>query len=182
MVVELADVTEFHPFEESIAQYISPEMNRDAQQRWEARPRLRDELRPLRFNGRLADIQIQVMDDAAERMASARERGFMFKRGQPRSVTRDRFASHEDDGRALGFTYIANAKSSGRGVIGQVQAELWYQPQIECFGGDTAIQRIITKPKIETEKFIILEEASKRVALAALRNAISHARPHGFHN
>lgn len=181
-VIELKDATQLHRFENILVGYIAPRMTPVTKYAWEGRTKLSDALRPLRFNGTISDIQLQVMNNAAERMESTRERGFSFAHGgQGTKATQERIAFYEEYGEALGLTYIAHAKSSGRGIVGQVQAEIWYQPAVERNIG-LPIHRTVTKPKYERENFQLLEEGSQRIALDSLQRAISCVRPNGFHN
>src|SRR5205085_931467 len=101
-----------------------------------------------------------------------------------------------------GFILSADANSSGRGTIGQIQAELWYYPipltlhtqkgeiitvkqaysgekrdyvahkdyvkHNTAYVGET-IRRAITKPKLETEKFIEFDKRARRIGYQVLR-------------
>ncbi len=181
-IIELEEVTQLHAFEDALSQYIYKDMKPEAIEYWNGRKMLRDELRPMKFNGTIANIILQVMDNPAEELETAQSRGFRFKKGTSQKHQISRFRDSEENNSAVGLTFIADAKSSGRGVIGQVQAELYYHPESYAWGRATSIQRILTKPKIETQNFIVLEKESSRIALAVLREGLKHVRPNPFHN
>jgi len=181
-VIELSHVNELHPFEDTVAEFLSDGMTPGARQFWGGRERLQDILRPEGFNGTIADIELKVMDNASERIETARGRGFGFGKGIAGSKARERFAVFEAMEKALGFAYTANAMSSGRWSPGQVRAELWYLPGIKSGVGESGIQRIATKPKKETENFDLLQDTSRRIGLVVLSHAVRTARPQGFRN
>ncbi len=183
-VIEFGDATELHPFEDIVATYLRPSMNGNGDLDWRGRLKLKDLLRPHRFNGPFADISLQVMDNPVVQLESARSRGYSFNSGRVNTQLKQRFAESYEQNQALGFSFQANATSAGRGVIGLIQAELWYLPSngTMTHGGTTGVHRVVTKPLTDHEKFVDLEAESTRIAYKLLSVAVRHARPNGFHN
>ena len=181
-VITLDDASMLRDFEDVIALYVAPWMTPTQNKTWEARTDIRDSLRPLKFNGRMANIALHSMEDPIEALRTVRERGFKFKSGQRLGSRLVRLRDLDEHEEVLGFSYTADAQSTGRGIIGQVQAELWYYPsRYENFSLGGVI-RAVTQPKIETEDFIRLEDESRSMALSALRIALRAAKPTGMHN
>ena len=180
--IHIDDATNLPEFEELVATYLAPEMRDNQRIMWDARPRLADALRPPTFNGRMANIAIQAMSNPLEASVTAKQRGFRFSHGQGGKNQLDRMAKMDECDELLGFTYTADAYSTGRGKRGQVQAELWYYPSTEMNAYNTAVTRLTTVPKIETQDYIYLVDTSTKIALMTLRSAIKNARPNGFHN
>lgn len=182
IVIELSDGSQLAEFEQLVADHISPATSPAAALQWAGRARLVDELRPRRFSGRLVQIQLAVMENATDAMCSARDRGLVFMPGTGNAKQIKRFRKNENIGRALGFTLLGMAESTGRSNIGQVQAEIWYQKGIPAYGGVTAVQRIMTRPKMNANNFVELDTTSRLIALALLRSGLSRTRPNAFHN
>jgi hypothetical protein len=149
--IECEDMADLHRFENVIADRIKPDMNLEARERWNARTKLRDELRPRGINTMPTDIQLQAMEDPYERIETARSRGYTFPAGQAQGKTRDLIKFlHEEFNLALGFTYTATIRNIGQAVIGTVDAELWYHGggRDRSFDIGTPVQRINTKPRL----------------------------------
>jgi hypothetical protein len=77
----------------------------------------------------------------------------------------------------------AEARSTGRGVIGEIQAELWYYPvfvdrnnrQHRSAYGDRSIMRTVTRPKLETQHFLNLYKSARNIGFATLRESLVQA-------
>lgn len=200
-VIELGNIRELSEFEDMVALGIHPEMSRLQRDAWAGRTALKDCIRPAKFNGTIADIRLEVMHDSYERLLDARERGFRFPRGvTPRRLT-GQFAERLS-GNYRGFILVADATSAGRGTIGQIQTELWYAPvplsnhqvtreytkksgEVSTYSnrhivrvtrdhGGASVRRYVANPKLESENFIKLDEESRLIGLAALRESMMH--------
>ncbi len=122
-VIRFADIRELHEFEGVLATFVDPEHNR---KNWAGRQKLRDLLRPPKFNGTIRDIRLTVMDKPHERLLDARERGWRLRRGNYSKFQTEAAASIIE--KMIGFTFTANASSSRKRNAGQIQAEIWYYP------------------------------------------------------
>ena len=167
-LIEFNDITQLAAFEDTIAPFVT---SRYKPEYWESRRPLKDVLRVPEFNGRMSDIAMQVMEAPYERLLDARERGWKITGG---SLARPQ-APEDVIRHYMGFAYTANARSSGRGVVGQVQAEIWYAPNADPHGYGRAVKRTVTKPKFEEAAFRELDEHSRRIGFTALRYALIHA-------
>jgi hypothetical protein len=191
--IRLTDATELVAFEDTVAYNMDPTMTSLMQEAWVGRTTLKDLIRPPKFNGTIADIELVVMDLPFERLVDARERGWKFRQisGFLSSMPKD----EEVINSFRGFTFLAEARSSGKGTIGQIQAELWFnrvganrnmvrdvveggslgggRKRTNGYGGASVLRRV-TVPKIETTKFVELHETSRRIGLEVLRNAMRH--------
>jgi hypothetical protein len=87
-VVELSDITELAAFETCVAYNIDPDMVPSAREAWEARPHVRDLIRPPKFNGTIASIALEVMADPYERLLDAKERGWRTPASKGRNERR----------------------------------------------------------------------------------------------
>lgn len=193
-VVELADVTELPQFEDLVAitidrqvievyPAISSRLNLAA---WAGRSAIGELIRPQKprpFNGTIAGVKLEVMDDAVARLQDANERGWTFMQGKG-SGQPTKF-SQTDRNKLLfdlwkGFTLTAEAKSSGRGTIGEIRTELWYMPlptdlnhgrahQNVGRNGGSTVRRFVARPKLDTDKFTEFHERSQRIGLEVLR-------------
>lgn len=195
-VVKLSDITELPMFEDLVADQIDPTMSQAMRDAWSGRIAIRDLVRPPKFNGTIAYIELVTMDNPYDRLSNARERSWVFnsKGGVPNKIIEDERVI----GSFIGFTFLAEARSSGRGVIGQIQAELYYgrvpyeqkRESRQLKNGTTAyydystkrtamhagasVQRYVTTPKIEREKFMELDENARRIGLAVLHQNTMH--------
>lgn len=188
-IIQLSDITQMPLFEDMVAETIDPNMTARMRSAWGGRVAINEFLRPRKFNGAIADIQLSVMDEAYERLFDAKQRGWVFDK---RSVANHRAANKEVSDSFHGFTFTANAKSSGRGIIGQIQSELWYgkvpighgfqtrtledgtvilskrnYKQTYMHGG-SSVQRYVTKPKIEAQAFLSLNESARKIGFEVL--------------
>lgn len=193
--IQLGDITQLPAFEDMVAEQVDPTMTSLMREAWAGRTAIRDLVRPPKFNGTIADIELVVMAMPYDRLSDARDRGWSFGRDEVLiTLTKD----DEIINSFRGFTFLANAKSSGRGIIGQIQAELWFarvpvshshQSYTSVSGnktwhrhnmkkavsnGGASVRRYVTKPKIETTKFVNLNEISRRIGFELLRNAMLH--------
>jgi hypothetical protein len=201
LVIELEDLPEFVQLENSLAEYIDSTHNPVL---WDSRPPIRDLLTPSTFNGRLTEIKLIVMDHAYERLLDSRERGFRIQRGGGNYRLSPALEREYKD-RYLGFTFIAQPRSTHPRELSQLQAELWYfpiSPQVLKAGTRTgsstdqygnpysynsdhlvsrssrtgqAIRRVVTHTKYEEEEFIELDEEAKRIGLAVIKQSLRTA-------
>lgn len=172
---------ELRPLEDLIARRVDPSMNswEPTVEIWNQRPKTAEQLRLPKFNGRITDITLQVMHEPYERIVDARQRGWSF----PNNVTYDRTSelNKETLKNYVGLTLAGQCISTGRSSIGQFQAELWYFPvpifvnnrgrvkqKFDAYGG-ISVMTAVTKPRIETEKFVELQETSSRIGFTVLR-------------
>ncbi len=189
-VIKFGDIQQLREFEDVVATAIAPDMTATQRQAWEGRSNIVDSIRPPKFNGRMVDVELEVMDEPYERLLDARERGWALSKGAAHRMTNEH--NLEQSERYVGLSLTADAKSTRRREVGQVQAELWYgpvptRPQSHLrldntkgriihsapYGGQP-IKRVITKPKLETEKFIELDQTARRIGFEVLREAMRH--------
>lgn len=195
-VIQLDEITQMRPLENAIAMAVRPDMTPMQQYAWNGRSDIVDAVRPLKFNGRMVDIELAVMEDAYDRLLDAKDRGWKLGAGNGYKLSQEWNLDKVE--RYVGLALVANARSSGRGIIGQVQTELWYYPipdslssQVRKDGtvrfhtntakyAGTSVRRVITKPKLETEKFRELDETARRIGFNTLRDAMlnSITTPH----
>jgi hypothetical protein len=194
----LDDITQMPAFEDMVAEQVDPTMTPAMRDAWAGRVVIRDLLRPPRFNGSLTDIKLVVMEAPLDRLFDARERGWTFSRHIGSGYPINRPHDDEITGSYQGFELMANAHSTGRGVVGQVQAEIWYgrvptyrtselrtlkdgsvslyhydNKQAANHGG-MSVQRYITSPKLETGVFINLDENARRIGFQVLSHQMRH--------
>lgn len=195
--IHFDDITQLPAFEDYIASMVDPDMTDSMQQAWNGRVALRDIVRPPKFNGSIRDIQLVVMEDPYDRLLDLKERGWKLNKsrlGNPTSQS-DVVDSFQ------GFTFIADALSSGRGTIGQIQAEIWYNcvplqkrparytaedgtsktartgpktAKIVSHTAGASVQRRVTIPRIEADKFIQLNETSRQIGFEVLKQNMMH--------
>jgi len=198
----LENVDQLAAFEDAVAYEIDPSMTQGMRDAWMARAALKELIRPAKHRGRISDITLIVMDEPFERLMDARERGWRFQRTIYGTELPGGSQHHTKDETAIdsyqGYILTANAHSSGRGVIGQVQSELWYrrvrgtlrETAYTIASGETrtyqhrgkktsdnggrSIRRYIAVPKVEPSAFIELDETSRRIGMAVLRRNMMH--------
>ncbi len=217
--IQFSDATELHAFEDLLAPLVDSSYNAEL---WSGRTALNDLWRPEKFNGRITDLQLTVMSDPHDRLLDARERGWTIIKGRSYKRTTDETLNGIKN--FVGFTFTGMARSTGRGNVGQIQAELWYGPnpkylrkfkaatylrrqQYTAVSGEVrtsesiehrkeyeyitspaastlgrSLVRAVTHPKIEKEKFIELQESSKRIAFDVLRHEMMRPISNGMHN
>jgi hypothetical protein len=197
-VIEFGDITQLPEFEDLVAMNMFPDMTQIQLNAWKGRAGLRDIIRPPKFNGTISDIQLEVMADPYQQLMTARDRGWTFPTSRPSPRTNE-FAQDAEIS-SEGFVFTANAKSSGVGVVGQIQTEIWYVPvpryarskafttlsgkinvqsrgveQLAQQNGGAVVQRHVAKPKIDTAAFIELDARSKIIGFAVLQYQMMHA-------
>jgi hypothetical protein len=149
--IEIGDKAQLAPFEDQLAEVIYPEISFEEMKIWQARIALKELIRPPKFNGHISDIQLEVMADPYAQLLSVRERGLKFgvDRGNPQARTRK--PPEEVELLSEGFIFTANAHNSARGIIGQVQTELYYVPSLKASVAtyaDAIIQRHVAQPRL----------------------------------
>jgi hypothetical protein len=128
-VFEFEDLELLHNFENAVGRVVDPEMTAEERQQWSDRQKLQALVKPEDFYGRLEEITLEVMEEPYQRMIDAIGRGWKFKRGTAHNIS-----SHDNEYNLsmqqeyLGFLFSALARSTGRGIIGEVRSELWYFP------------------------------------------------------
>jgi hypothetical protein len=194
-VILLDDITKMALFEDLVAEGVDPSMNQLELNSWTGRVGIRNLLRPAKFNGNIGNIQLVKMNDPFGRLFDARQRGWSFG-GSRVSIPKNPTLDQEVRDSYRGFTFTADASSSGRGIIGQIQAELWfglvsinrgiqtrthtngevvkfkYNAKCTSSNGGASVRRIVTKPKIENETFLELDESSRRIGIEILRGNV----------
>lgn len=143
MTIEFVDATELHAFEDALGPHIQPGLDTEL---WSSRVALKELLRPPKFNGRIGNLALSVMDEPRNHLLNSRDRGWQIK-GTNLNKTNS-WAYGEDP--FTGFTFTADAFSSGRGKIGQIQAELWYAPNPDVRVKEEQPARTVTYTKIHT--------------------------------
>jgi hypothetical protein len=195
IIITLDDITQFPAFEDVVADDIQPIRLEGQREAWEGRVPIRNLLRPPKFNGSIRSIALMAMEDPYDRLLDARERGWAFPHG---GKTVRRLDIDEAREYTRGFTFTADAQSSGKGIVGQIQAEMWYMraPYNEhryirlnenkelvvrtssSFStgnhGGAIVYRRITKPKLEKDAFIRADAESRKIGWAVLREAMTH--------
>lgn len=207
-IISFGDITELAAFEEVLAHVVNPEHDVNL---WAARIALRDLIRPPKFNGTIGNINLTVIENPYDRLLDAVDRGWRVGRGvAQRALSTEK--SRQLIARFHGFGFTADAMSSGRGITGQIQTELWYYPLIPkvvpagtklrgyniTSSGEKkefiytskkdllshanvdnlgkTINRVVAKPKYEKEKFIKLNEGSRRIGFELLQQAMMSPR------
>lgn len=196
-VIEFAEITQLKAFEDLVAVIIEPDLTPTDMEHWvKGRLALQNLIRPPTFNGTIADIRLQVMEEPYARLVDARERGWQLPGGGKYALSGP--LSDELISRYHGFVFTANAMSTRKGFVGEIQTELWYYPinhfirarnlaQASAISNKTnliaknsgsnaglPVRRAVAKPKIETQKFLALHESSKKIGFAVLRQAMAH--------
>ncbi len=190
--IQLADVTELPAFETTVAEIIDPVMTQPEFDCWQGRDNVKNLIRPLKFNGKITDISLVSIENPFNALQNAKELGWDMPRGYNQNLKGSNANLEYKASRCIGFSLLANAVSSGRGVVGQIQAGLWYYPvsqnirngrvdKITAGHGGRSIVRVVSRPKIETENFIQLEIESNKVAYSALRKALKRPIRAGLH-
>lgn len=195
-VIEFGDLREVPTFEDMVAVSIDDRISKLFPERtnvlnlsaWAGRTAIRELISPPKFHGTIANVRLDVMEEPYERLIDARERGWKFQRGA------SNFQRTSDDALSVallpeyrGFVLSADAKSSGRGTVGQIVAELWYAPvpfdfhnasstlnQRTSLHGGSSVFRVITSPRLEKDNFYALNEESREIAFQVLRRNMKH--------
>lgn len=181
-VISFADMPELVAFEDLLGPLVDPLCDIAL---WQTRPKLGDMLRPTTFHGTIKDIILTAMYKPYDRLLDSRVRGWKMPKGQG-TFQRTQPGSDEAIGRYLGFIFDAEAFSTSGGSKGRIEAELWYyalplkisdRGYIGKNNKAEAIRRVVTKPRLDTERFVAGHDTSCaigfRVLRAAMRSAIS---------
>lgn len=189
----LRSVGELTDFEDLVAASIDPHMSTQETVAWESRKHIRDYVRPSKFNGNITNITVELMEDPYERLIDAPSRGWVLptaKYERPSQKGQDSTAKY------IGLMLTADARSSGKGVIGQIQSEIWYapvplttrrrgngefKPATQANAGMT-VMRVAAQPKLERENFIEFDRAARRVGHEVLRQQIRNPIMQPFRN
>lgn len=202
--IEFDNITQLPAFEDLVAQFIEGNVPPSPWElrMWGGRMMIGNLLRPNGYNGDIRQVRLTVMEEPYDRLYDARERGWKFGMSRPHNRSEDPAVAAS----YLGFLLTAVATSSGRGPAGgQIQAELYYgsvgiipyTPKRRLIDGSEAdqtyiyksstnggshIRRFVTKPIIEQEAMIALQEESRRIGFETLRAAMMHARTQTMRN
>lgn len=180
-IISFDNMSHVAAFEDLLADHIDPQMTANMHNAWQGRVAIRELLRVPDFNGRLANITMAVMEEPYERRLDARERGWKLPARTPPSAHPEVIDSYH------GFSFFAEAKSSGRGRIGQIQAEMWYYAAPRYVGresgfryskklvGGASVGRLVTLPRFEKRAFVELQEEARRIAFLALQQGKAHS-------
>lgn len=176
-VVLFENLSQLSGFEDMVAEYIDPDMDYSAREAWAGRMAVKEMLRPPKFYGSVININLVAIPEPFDELVRAAREGGRF-RGEkgvpiPKSISQnpDVMQSY------LGFRFLADAKTSGKGVIGQIQAGLWYgkvppdevgRPKAKTHGG-RSVQRYVTKALLEKARIVTPPETSRRIGYHALR-------------
>lgn len=188
-VIELGDLRRLHEFEDYVATQVDPRMTKLEVESWEGREQIASSFRPPKFNGTIGNVLLEVMDDPVARFFDARERGHRLHGLGPNAdkVRRDVETIERWHRTGLGFTLLADASSSRKKDMGQIRAELWYMPvplthhsgrhnyKASSSYGGRSINRWVTKPVYDTERFVQLQEEAQHIGFITLRNAMQRA-------
>lgn len=128
-VVTFRDITELPSFEDILVATIAPDLDKEA---WAVRPSIRELIRPDKFNGSIKNIRLTTMEDPYARLIDAPMRGWKSKKGKQLGAGSELSTEMEAliRPRYRGFILSADAQSTGRGSLGEIQAELWYFPTL----------------------------------------------------
>ncbi len=175
--IKLADINELVAFEDMVAHAVNPYMN---ERLWGARRHIRELIMPKGFYGNLGDILLEPMEEPCQQLMKASEDGYRIRGGRnlgPKDLDTD--LKRENAAKYAGFFMTADATSTGRGVVGQVQTALWYYPTYRYNGNSAgeAIRRVVAIPRLEKQKFRELSETSRQIGFATVAAAMQ--RPFG---
>lgn len=115
-------------FEDLVAQQLQPDMTVLEERGWNGRKMLRDLICPDKFLGSIQNIRVEIIEEPYEKLFNAKERGKTFQSvlGLPRKRS-DECNEHYEQ-LTKGYLLTADEKKSGKGVVGQIQVELYYVP------------------------------------------------------
>lgn len=163
--VVFSDAVEFMRFEETLPRYI----DQTATDAWACRPNIKEQLRPAKFNGRMAGVTlVPISPDRIVNNSWLTIDG----RNTYRRINIDAEPLSE---LTIVFDLFARAMSSGRGQIGTISSTLLYRPRpFSTSSGYRAatgaypygIRRHIQKPIISNE--IAFDELVKTARSNAL--------------
>lgn len=180
--VALPNLTYIAQFEDVVAAQVYPNMPPECQARWGLRTPLRKHVQPRGFNGSVSNIVLTPMGQPVDMLRSASDRGVAFRQAAGAPHLKEKL-SQEELKHFFGFVLTADARSSGRGVISTLQAELYLYPRpFKVVDGrrvfhnnpDHAVLRALTIPELSVPGSIgegLL--ASRALALQILRDNLS---------
>ena len=198
VAIQFESFSEVEAFENVVADLVDPNMSATEANNWHSRDNLQEivghpKIKGRQFNGRMLGIELVPMQKPYTKLLSARNNGWKL----PLNVSRIG-STNELDGdyrarRCFGFHFTAQATSTGRGAIGEIQAGLWYLPVTRhvasgniqkrtVTNGGRSVVRIVTQPRFEEENFIRLSEDSERIALDVLVANMKRPLRIGMHN
>jgi len=180
--------------EDAAALTIEPHPTLLQWEAWQTRDRLKDKLRPSNYNGTMREIVVEVMEEPYARLLDARQRGWTIPGcGNLRRTTAH---AQKDTDTYIGLSITAQATSSRRKIIGEIQAEVWIAPvprqqqtslmtseERRALGmnsrtyatgqnGGSAIKRFVTSPKTETEAFNELHRSARAIGTKVTRKSL----------
>lgn len=175
-VIRLEDVTQLQEFEEAVIDEVAPDVAPTRRGLWTGRVALKDLLRVPKFNGRITDIELAVIEDPVTALQDAAADGAQFIGSARTGVSRWSDAHIEfARERALAFDFSATARSSRQGTVGNINTTLWYVPESpERYANSTRdpVKRSILRPRIDRERFTDLHRMSRQMGHDAVRQAI----------
>ena len=182
--IEFGDITQLHAFEDVIAPIVDPYYRPE---HWEARVALRELLRVPKFNGRIGNIALHVMDEPYEQLMTASRRGWKIAGGSGNHA-RTASQSRADRAKFIGFDLEATGSSTGRKEVYSIQSKLWYAPvprgirdprDAENKRYDSSdplgrgILRIVVTPTMEgANKALSIHQDARRISYLALRKTL----------
>ena len=173
--IELNDINQLSTVEDMVALEVVPNMTASQFTQWKGRVAVRDLIRPPKFNGSLANIYLEVIDEPYTKLLENNENGTKFVQSKgPANIADKNLETLIESSKGLKLT--ADAKSTGAGTIGTIQTELFYTPifgngNIHSYG---PVRRFVTVPTIDKDAFAQLDDESKRIGFETLRKNIMH--------
>ncbi len=164
--------TDLVNFEDIVARQIAPRMTPLQQGLWAARLPLTEHIRPDKFYGRLATITLEVMANPYDRLVDARERGLKMGLGS----FNKRLIPEQD--LTYGFIFRAEAYSSGKGCVAEVNTEMWYMPSRRNGRTRTnyheggVVMRVIAKPTLNKDRIDEANHSSRMIAIQLTRDRL----------
>lgn len=165
--VNIGGGSDLDQFESAFVQAKLPSRYQDSLKRWQARPKLHDELRQKGFNGRLTDVKAIVLDEPYLQLTK---------------FSRNFIGMVDAESRTIGFRLLANLSSTGRGNIGSIDSRVWVYQRL--VGGALNMYgeygRKIEKPAKSQKSVEEAIEEAKRTGTLVLMWAISNPIPTPF--
>lgn len=122
-VIKLPDFASFFDFENSIANNLHAGMTPRQMVDWSERPSIDSLVRPREFNGKFANIQAELLPDPMPELCSANDRGYKFIKGYSPIRALLNVIPKES---YFGIRVTADASSTGSGIIGEMDTEIYY--------------------------------------------------------
>lgn len=156
-IYEISGTSNLAPFEDLVASEIQPNMEILEARGWSDRKALRDLIRPDKYFGTISGITLEAIKDPYQRLFDVNSRGkkYLQTLGVPHLRLDGSTEDYEEQ--TKGFVLTGNAKSSGKGIIGQIQVEIYYVPppnridlvySTNVHTNSGGIHRYMTKPEI----------------------------------